>query len=125
MSEPQASLAQTEVVANTSLATSWRSFTRIATAVAILTSPAIFFWFHSHQGWSTGWSLVLTVAVCVVFRGIVDVLLRRIIPWPSLFGIDSAKLTEEDATNRRRAWFWRFWLKFWIITGVLFCIVVT
>ena len=103
MADKPASVATRGIEANTSLAMAWRGFSRIATIVAVLSSPAVFFWFHRHQGWPTGWSLFLTLCVCVVFRGLADVLLRRIIPWPSLFGVDSAKLTEEDATNRRRA----------------------
>ncbi len=35
-------------------------------------------------------------------------LVRRVIPWPSLFGTDDARLREEDIVNRRRAWTWRF-----------------
>src|SRR4051812_13171750 len=125
MADEQSSLATRGIQANTSLAGAWRGFSRIANVVAILTAPAIFFWFHRHENISTAWSVVFTLGVCVAFRGTVDVLLRRLIPWPSLFGIDSAKLTEEDATNRRRAWFWRFWIKFTLIVGGLFCFVTT
>jgi hypothetical protein len=32
--------------------------------------------------------------------------MRRLIPWPSLFGADEERLREEDVVNRRRAWFW-------------------
>ena len=28
----------------------WRSLTRAATVVAVLTSPVAFVWFHEHQG---------------------------------------------------------------------------
>jgi hypothetical protein len=93
--------------ANTSLASAWRTFARIATGIAILTSPVVFLWFHDHNGWSTGWSIAATILVVAAFRGIIDVLLRRAIPWPSLFGTAEKRLTDEDATNRLLAWFWR------------------
>ena len=46
-----------------------------------------------------------------VFRGLADLIFHRLIPWPSLFGLDSPQLREEDVVARRRVWFWRFWLK--------------
>ena len=43
------------------------------------------------------------------FRGLVDVMTRRMIPWPNLFGADQALLAE-DVVSRRRSWFWkRLW----------------
>ena len=50
-------------------------------------------------------------ALVVVFRGLVDLVFHRMIPWPSLFGLESPQLREEDVVARRRVWFWRFWLK--------------
>ena len=43
----------------------------------------------------------------IVFRGFADLLFRRLIPWPSLFGADSQQLRDEDVMSRRRAWYWR------------------
>src|SRR5262249_56757742 len=94
-----------------------RRLTRAATFVAIMTSPVAFYWFHHHNGWSIGKSLLVTFLVIVGFRGLVDILVRRVIPWPSLFGTDDARLREEDITNRRRAWTWRFFLKLVLIIG--------
>ncbi len=91
------------------LARDWRRLTRAATAVAVLTSPALFVWFTQQNGWSWWVSLLATVAVVVVFRGFSDLVFHRIIPWPSLFGTESTLLREEDIVGRRRAWFWRFW----------------
>jgi ATP-dependent Zn protease len=93
------------------LAEQWRMLARAATFVAILTSPAAFVWFHKHQGWSIGWSLAATIATVAAFRGFIDLVLRRFIPWPSLFGTDDTRLQDEDVVNRRRAWFWRFWYR--------------
>ncbi|MDQ3821682.1 MAG: AAA family ATPase [Actinomycetota bacterium] len=93
------------------LADQWRRLTRSATAVAVLTSPATFFWLREAQGWSLLWSLVGTFFTVIAFRGAIDLVFRRAIPWPSLFGADSQQLREEDVVNRRRVWFWRFWLK--------------
>ena len=92
-----------------------RRLTRFATLVAILTSPSVYYWFHHHNGWSVGKSLFVTFLVVVIFRGLVDLLVRKVIPWPSLFGTDDARLREEDIVNRRRAWTWRWFVKVFIV----------
>src|SRR5439155_13333539 len=99
------------------LSDQWRVLARAATFVAVLTSPAAFTWFHNREGWSIGWSLGATILVVVAFRGLVDLILRRFIPWPSLFGIDDERLREDDVLSRRRAWFWarRYRLGIWIL----------
>jgi SpoVK/Ycf46/Vps4 family AAA+-type ATPase len=101
------------------LARQWRSLGRAATAVALLTSPGSFVWFHDHVGLSVTWSLVATFGVVVAFRGVVDLVFRRFIPWPSLFGLDDARATEEDVVARRRAWFWRQRLMLFAVYGVV------
>ena len=92
-----------------------RRLTRFATLVAILTSPSVYYWFHHHNGWSVGKALLVTFLVVVVFRGMVDLLVRKVLPWPSLFGTDDAQLREEDIVNRRRAWTWRWFVKWFVI----------
>jgi ATP-dependent Zn protease len=89
-----------------SLSREWRRLTRVATLIAILTSPSVFYWYHHHNGWSVISSLIATFFTVVAFRGVVDVIVRRIIPWPSLFGTDDSRLREDDIVNRRRAWTW-------------------
>jgi ATP-dependent Zn protease len=101
------------------LADQWRRLARAGTLVAVLTSPAVFVWLHSVLGYSMLWSLVGTFLTVIAFRGAVDLIFRRAIPWPSLFGADTQKLREEDVVNRRRVWFWRFWLRFTIVGTVL------
>ncbi len=101
------------------LASNWRRLTRAATFVAILTSPALYVWFTQQQGWSWWTALIASLAMVVAFRGVVDLLFHRLIPWPSLFGLDSPALREDDVVARRRVWFWRFWVKTAIVVGVL------
>jgi cell division protease FtsH len=98
----------------------WRRLTRASTAVMLLTSPALFVWFYRFEGWSAFWSLVATFFAVIAGRGVMDLLFRRAIPWPSLFGHDSQALREEDVVNRRRVWFWRSVVRFAIFVGVLF-----
>ena len=93
------------------LTTQWRSLRRLATGVAVLSSPAVFVYLHKQQGWQIGWSLVATLLAIAAFRGLLDLVFHRFIRWPSLFGIDTARLREEDVVARRRVWFWRFWAK--------------
>jgi ATP-dependent Zn protease len=105
------------------LASQLRRLTRIATAVALLTSPAAFLWFHNHVGLGIGGSLAATFGAVVGFRGFVDLLVRRLIPWPSLFGTEEMRLREEDIVNRRRAWTWRFFFRIGIFLAGLITIV--
>ena len=80
------------------LAGQWRHLTRAATAVAVLTSPAVFIWFHEQVGLSTVKSLIVTFRLVISFRGVVDLAFRRAIPWPSLFGSDSRRLRERTSS---------------------------
>ena len=93
--------------ASSELGEDWRRLTRRATAIALVMSPAPFVWLHSVQGYSFAWSLVATFFIVVAFRGAVELVIRRMMPWPSLYGIDDAELKEEDVIARRRVSFWR------------------
>ena len=42
----------------------------------------------------------------VSFRGLVEVIVRRLIPTPALYGADES-LKGDDIVARRRYWFWR------------------
>jgi cell division protease FtsH len=89
------------------LADQWRSLTRLATLVALLTSPVAFVWFHSHEGLRLRYALLLTLVEVAAFRGLVDVAFRRFIASPSLFGEEGEELRHEDVVMRRRLAFWR------------------
>jgi ATP-dependent Zn protease len=93
------------------LATQLRKLSRVATVVALLTSPATYFWFHHQVGLSVPKSILVTAVCVIAFRGVVDLVIRRLIPWPSLFGTEDARLREEDIVNRRRSWTWRFYFR--------------
>jgi ATP-dependent Zn protease len=87
------------------LASQWRRLNRFATAIAVLTSPALFLSLRA-DGYARLPALAVTVLGIAAFRGLIDVFARRLIPWPSLFGAES-KALEEDVVSRRRAWFWK------------------
>jgi len=110
---PASSLTESHAILSREL----RRLTRVATIVALLASPSVYYWFHHHNGQPVWKALLLTFAVCVTFRGVTDILIRKVIPWPSLFGTDDARLREEDVVNRRRAWTWKFFLRVvkWIV----------
>jgi cell division protease FtsH len=99
------------------LAAQLRKLARAATVIAVLTSPAAYFWFRHSPGYGVGKSLLLTALVIVGFRGLVDLVIRRLIPWPSLFGTEDSRLREEDVVNRRRAWTWRFYYRIAVWLG--------
>jgi ATP-dependent Zn protease len=105
------------------LANQLRRLTRVATVVALLTSPATYFWFHHQARFGVGKSILLTAISVIAFRGVIDLLIRRVIPWPSLFGTEDARLREEDIVNRRRSWTWRFYFRVAIWIAGLFTII--
>jgi ATP-dependent Zn protease len=115
--QPMGGLQQAESSAE--LASQWRRLTRAATAVALITAPAVVVWLNQTEGWSWFWSIVAALALVVCFRGVIDIVFHRLIPRPSLFGLESQQLREEDVVARRRVWFWRFWVKMAIVVGVI------
>ena len=121
--QPLAGLVRPQAAVSTELADQWRRLTRAATVVALLTSPALFIWFKQYNGWSTLWSLLATLGVVIVFRGFADLLFRKLIPWPSLFGADSQQLRDEDVIGRRRAWYWRKKARFAVVFGTVITVV--
>src|ERR1044071_8605140 len=78
------------------LAQQWRYLGWFATGVALLASPVPFIWFWKHDHWHLRFALGATLLLVAGFRGLVDLVLRRIMPWPSLFGTDDARLRSED-----------------------------
>ena len=105
------------------LGNQWRALRRAATAVAVLSSPALFVWLYKMQEVMLAWAIVATILGVAAFRGLLDLIFHRFIEWPSLFGIDNADLREEDVVARRRVWFWRWWAKIaWFILLIIFAI---
>jgi len=100
-----------------SLARQWRYLGWFATGVALAAAPIPYLWFTRHEHWHTRFALVATLTLVAAFRGLVDLMLRRIIPWPSLFGTDDARLREADIVARRRTSFWSrvFRIGLWIV----------
>jgi ATP-dependent Zn protease len=105
--------------ASRQLADQWRRLRRAATLVALISSPAVFAWLNLVEGWGAGKAALATFFLVIASRGLLDLVFNRVIPWPSLFATESAQLREEDIVNRRRAWFWRFWLRIGIFFGIL------
>jgi ATP-dependent Zn protease len=111
---------------HTALSRELRRLTRVATFVTVLASPSVFYWFYSHEDEGVGKSFILTFLCCVAFRGMVEIMIRKVIPWPSLFGTDDIRLREQDVVNRRRAWTWKSLFSkartFIVIITILFAI---
>src|SRR5512144_1021458 len=101
------------------LSNQWRALRRAATAVALLTSPALFVWLYTMQELPLGWAIVATIISVAAFRGVLDLIFHHFIEWPSLFGVDNASLREEDVVARRRVWFWRWWAKVVYVFGLI------
>ena len=89
-----------------SLAGEWRRLRRAATAVAIFTSPLFFVLLYHKAGWSFLAALAATLGAVIAFRGLVDVAARKLLPWPSMYGVER-HIAEEDVVARRRTRFWR------------------
>jgi ATP-dependent Zn protease len=90
----------------TMLAGEWRRLRRAATAVAVFTSPMFFVILYDRLGLSVPLALLATVGSVIAFRGLIDVVCRRVLPWPSMYGV-ARNVAEEDVVARRRTWFWR------------------
>ncbi|MBV9355507.1 MAG: AAA family ATPase, partial [Chloroflexi bacterium] len=88
------------------LAHEWRRLTRAATAVALITAPAFFLVLYDTNHLSVFWALIVTVIAVVTFRGLVEVVTRKLIPSPSLYGAEQS-LKDDDIVARRRYWWWR------------------
>ncbi|MFL5933166.1 MAG: AAA family ATPase [Gaiellaceae bacterium] len=115
---------------NASLAREWRRLSRAATFVAVLTGPAFFAVLVANNGWPIATALLVTILAIAAFRGLIDVLAHRLIPRASLYGADRDDLAE-DATARRRLWFWRGkfrlirWLAIVVFGGLGFVALIT
>src|SRR5947209_184608 len=88
------------------LAVQWRQLTRAATFVALLTSPAFFVILYQRNGWSAIAAIVVSLMAVIAFRGLIDVVARKLIPSPTLYGADQ-KMAAEDVIAKRRVWYWR------------------
>ena len=88
------------------LAHEWRRLTRVATGVALLTSPVFFLLLYQSDHIGLLVSLILTVVAVIAFRGLVEVLVRKLLPTPALYGADES-LKKDDVVARRRYWYWR------------------
>jgi ATP-dependent Zn protease len=88
------------------LAIQWRGLTRVATAVALLTSPAFFLVLYETDHIGFAGAVIITAIAVITFRGLVEVVARKLIPSPSLYGADES-LKEDDIVARRRYWYWR------------------
>ncbi|MDQ6777720.1 MAG: AAA family ATPase [Actinomycetota bacterium] len=80
--------------------------TRAATGVALLTAPAFFLVMFDTDHASLALSLIVTIFAVLVFRGLVEVVARKLIPSPTLYGTDES-LRRDDLVARRRYWYWR------------------
>ncbi|HEX3316833.1 MAG TPA: AAA family ATPase [Solirubrobacteraceae bacterium] len=104
---------------NVSLAMEWRRLRRAATIVGLFTAPAFFIWLYSGLHWSLPVAIIVTAFAVAAFRGLIDVVVRRLLPWPSMYGADD-ELAEEDVVARRRVWFWRkFFKRVLVVAGLL------
>ena len=88
------------------LANEWRRLTRVATGVALLTSPVFFVLLYRSDHIGVLVSLLLTVVAVVAFRGLVEVVVRKLLPTPTLYGADES-VKRDDIVARRRYWYWR------------------
>ncbi len=88
------------------LAREWRRLGRAATAVALITAPAFFLVLYDTNRMNVVVALIVTALAVLIFRGLVEVVFRKLIPSPSLYGAEEA-LKDEDIVARRRYWYWR------------------
>ena len=102
-----------------SLAADLRRLARVATVVALLTSPALAAYLIHVRHWPWWGAVLGALGGAIAFRGLVDVAVRRLIPWPSLFAVDDPHAKTDDVVNRRRAWWWRKFYARIIVGGLV------
>lgn len=117
------SLERASEDANRDLTVQWRRLTRAATAVAVMTAPAVFAYLYLYIEWSFMWSAIGTFFAVIAFRGAVDIGVRRLIPSPTLFGGEDVSAKEEDVTARRRVHAWRWTFRWAFRIGLVVTIV--
>ncbi|HEY2373393.1 MAG TPA: AAA family ATPase [Gaiellaceae bacterium] len=122
VAEPTKTVTLRSSEESVALASQLRKLARVATFIAVLTSPAAYFWFRHSAHLGVWQSVAASAGVVIGFRGLIDLVIRRLIPWPSLFGTEETRLREEDVVNRRRAWTWRFWYRLAIFLGAIITI---
>ncbi len=106
------------------LAYEWRRLTRAATTVALVTAPAFFLILYDSNHWSVAASVIVTVIAVLLFRGLIEIVVRRWIPWPSLFNSEEG-LKEDDLVARRRYWYWRSkWRQVPLLIGFVLLLLV-
>jgi ATP-dependent Zn protease len=109
------------------LASEWRKLGKLATFVAVLTSPAVYVLLHNRFEWPTGWALLGAFAGIAIFRGAVDVIAHRFVPFPALYGAED-KLRREDVVSRRRHWYWKTKFRratwFFVIFGLILLLAI-
>jgi ATP-dependent Zn protease len=88
------------------LAGEWRKLTRAATCVALLTAPAFFLVLYNSNRLTWVAALLITVLAVLIFRGMIEVVARKLIPGPSLYAADES-VKADDVVARRRYWWWR------------------
>jgi ATP-dependent Zn protease len=106
----------------TMVAGEWRRLRRAATAVAVFTSPLFFVVLYDRVKLPLGWALLATVGSVIAFRGLVDVVCRKLLPWPSMYGVER-NIAEEDVVARRRTWFWRSLYRKLFFIGLVLAVV--
>ena len=92
--------------ASLALAREWRMLGRAATAVALLTSPALFVLLAHDATTGRSWALAGRARRHRDLPRRVDVIAHKLIPAPALYGAE-AELREQDVVSRRRLWYWR------------------
>ncbi len=89
----------------------WRTLGRAMLVVALLTSPGVFVYFAVARDLHPVRALLYTVLAVAAVRGVMEVVARRFLPTPILFDDDSDRARRKDATDRRRWWTWRWWVR--------------
>ena len=102
----------------------WNRLRKAATVVALMTAPAFFLILWKNNGWSVLWALIGTLLSVAAFRGIVDLVVHKILPKPSLYGADREQL-KRDQVARRQLWFWRRWVRLFFWLAGIFIVVTT
>jgi len=95
---------------------------RAATFVAVLMAPLLFAVLYDGTGWPLRYALLATIVGVMAFRGLIDIIVHKLVPQPPLIG-DTREDLQQDAMERRRLWFWRGKFRFVLVVVIALAVV--
>lgn len=98
----------------------WATLTNFLTIVALLFWPTFFFETHMTLGAPWWWAVTAAFVGVAAVRGGMDLVARKLLPWPTLFDAPEESAKVQDALARKRFNYWKakYKLAYLILFGI-------